>query len=249
VPTLSGSGSECNCSAILRNADERCKWGIKGPALFPLAACIDPDLQAGLPWALTAQGALDALAHLLEHYVAGTDQEATLALNESLQRTILRCAGRLRTDPEDRDARSSLVWAASLALGGIPAAGLGRGDWTAHCLAHSVGALFPFIAHARAVAALLPAWMRLVGPDRPAIFERSAREVWQRDDAASGLAGFEATLAAWDLPTRLSDLGLNTRDADDLAANVERFALHHGRPGLLRPLDPDEVRRLYVRAM
>jgi alcohol dehydrogenase YqhD (iron-dependent ADH family) len=83
VLTLSATGSEMNGNAVLTNEQENKKWGIGNRLLYPKVSIVDPSVQKTLPWDQTVNGALDAIAHILEFYFHGTNLAwaATLALN------------------------------------------------------------------------------------------------------------------------------------------------------------------------
>jgi len=245
VLTRSGSGSEMNDSALLTFEAERKKWGLRGPALFPKVTIIDPRVQFSLPWRLTALGAVDALAHLFEHYALGLAEPApfipALAVNEALMRSILENLAQVQKNGRDYAARAGLVWAASLGQSGLAAAGLGGGDWALHCLAHSISAVFPAIAHSEAVSALFPAWLGRLASLRPDIAERFARSVLGAANADAGQERLTDLLASWAAPTRLGHLGLGLQDIEAIAANLAVFAEHHGIPGRLSPLGYEET--------
>jgi alcohol dehydrogenase len=248
VLTLSGSGSELNDSAILTHKIERKKWGLRGPALFPRVAIVDPRAQFSAPWRLTALGAVDALAHVLEHYCSGlsspTPFSPGLALCETLMRAVVDSAAQLQRNGRDYLARAGLAWASSLGQSGLASAGLGGGDWALHCLAHAIGGAFPEIGHAEAVSALFPAWLGRIADVRPDIAERFASATFA--DRANGDIREKMTglLGSWSTPTRLEHLGLGARDLDAIAANLAAFSEHHGAPGRILPLDREESLRI-----
>lgn len=244
VLTRSGSGSEVNDSAILTHQAERKKWGLKGPALFPKVSIIDPRAQFSLPWRLTALGAVDALAHVFEHYCSGLAEAApftpALAVCEALMRSIVENAGQLQRNGRDYSARAGLVWAASLGQSGLTAAGLGGGDWSLHCLAHALSAVFPEIGHAEAISALFPAWLDRIASGRPDIAERFEAALWGSEAAGDGREKISSLLASWSAPTRLEHLGASPRDFESIAANLAVFIEHHGTPGRIVRLDREE---------
>jgi len=65
VLTLSATGSEMNGSAVITNTDTKQKWGLFSPHLYPRVSIIDPSVQNSLSFKQTANGAMDAMAHIL----------------------------------------------------------------------------------------------------------------------------------------------------------------------------------------
>ncbi len=205
VATAAGTGSEMNGQAVLSH-DGR-KRTARGPGLFPMAAFVDPTLHASLPWRQTLAGGVDALAHCLEYHVCGVPWTG-LALNETLQRSAVSALDRLQSCPEDVPARADLAWASILALNGTGAAGLGRGDWTCHCLAHGLAGAMPELSHGQALAALLPVWIERVMDRAPEVFDRWAQGVWGQVDRRAGLRALRNRLSAWGAPASLRELGV-----------------------------------------
>ena len=161
VLTLSATGSEMNQFAVVTNADEKKKWAIAAPALFPRVSFLDPAAQASLPWRQTACGAVDALSHIMEYYSVGRRQDTAISVNTALSCAVIRAADTLKETPGDYAARANLAWAATLALNGISGAMLDGGEWSTHTMEHAVSALHPTVAHAEGLGVLFPAWYTL----------------------------------------------------------------------------------------
>lgn len=256
VPTLSGTGSELNGTAVITNEATQQKWGMRGA--FPVAAFMDPTLQAGLPWALTMTGAIDAMTHVLEFSVAGqplaegTDvpvsggpyfaEEAVLAQNEALLRTLVRSATLLRQQADHYEARASLAWAAGLALGGITGVGLGAGSWDAHSLEHAVSGMRPEVPHGLGLAVLFPCWMEVTLAARDPMFARLARNVWGVQGAQAGIDAMRACFRNWGAPANLQAWGFTAEDVEPLV----ELAMQYPRPLLI---SREQVAEVFRRAM
>ncbi len=188
VSILSGTGSEMNGNAVITRGASGHKWGMRCPP--PVATFVDVTFQQGLPWHLTVNGAADAMSHVLEFSVTGTPaapvagrkraefpffaEEAVLAQNEALLRTIVRAATRLRADAHDTVARGALAWASGVGLSGLTGVGLGAGSWEAHALEHAVSGLHPHVPHGLALAVIYPRWMEEVAVDKAPAMRRLA---------------------------------------------------------------------------
>ncbi len=219
VLTLSATGSEMNSYAVITNEEEKKKWPLGGPALYPRISIVDPSVQASLPWAQTVNGAIDAISHTQEFYFQGGDCESTLALDESVMRTVVTVTDRLQKDPQDYEARASLAWASTLALNGLSGAGIGNGDFATHGLEHGLSAVYPEVAHGAGLGVLFPAWILYCQDANPTIFRRWAKNVWDQDSVENGVAAYRARIQAWGGATTLKELGVEKGRLQETAAS------------------------------
>lgn len=216
VLTLSATGSEMNGNAVITNTATRQKWGLFSPFLYPRLSIIDPAVQNSLPFKQTANGAMDALAHILEYYFASEDATVTLGINDSLQKTIIEMTDKLRLNSADTNARANLAWSATLALNGLSAVGLRYGDWACHSIEHAFSALHPDIAHGEGLGVIFPAWIEYVSEKDPQRFYRWAHNVWHEDTPIRAVHRFRDKLESWGLATSLRDLGIKERELPQL---------------------------------
>ena len=245
VLTLSATGSEANGTADVTHEEEIKKWPIKGSALYPKVSIIDPSVQKHLPPRQTVNGAVDTLSHLMEFYFLGTTQESTIAVNESLMRTVIGCMDVLYADPLNYTARSNLAWSSTLALNGVAGASLRGGDWCTHMLEHSISALFSTVAHAEGLAVMFPAWIRASWEQNPDQFLRWARNVWHADTVEQGIQNMQAHYEKWGAPITLGDIGIKARDIPALVENV----MQRGEPGNLWKLSARDVEAVFRLAL
>lgn len=220
ILTLSATGSEMNCFAVITKEEEKKKWAVGSPALFPFVSIIDPDIQTSLPWNQTVNGGLDALAHIMEFYFLGTEEETTIALDEALMRTVLQSVHGLQKDSSSYEHRANLAWSATMALNGVSGAQLMGGDWATHTIEHGVSALHPEVAHGTGLGILFPAWIQFMEPNNPAQFKRWAKEVWNADSLDKGIRQMKETLKKWGAPTSLSQRGIKEKELKAIAENV-----------------------------
>lgn len=239
VLTLSATASEMNCNAVITNELENKKYGTGHPLLYPKVSAIDPAVQTSLPWQQTVNGALDAMAHIMEFYFIGTDEETVIALSESLLSSIIKAMAKLKENGNDVTARSNLAWAATLALNGMSGAGLKGGDWACHAISHSISALYPEIAHGAALGVIFPAWMEYVSDEEINIhqFNRFSRAVFGRIDIEEGVEGFRKMVAGWGGSTKLRELGVKETDIVRLAA----MTTSGGAVGKLKQLQQEDI--------
>lgn len=178
IPTLAATGSEANSGAVITNWETKEKSSISGPALFPKAAILDPELTYTVPAHYTSDGAVDIFTHLYEGYMTGDEQAYVQdEITEGLIRSVVRYAKRAVDFPEDYEARSHLLWTSTLALLGIAGAGRG-GPFPVHQMEHTLSAHYD-ISHGKGLAILTPAYFRhIVKVDRPYRLARLGRSVF-----------------------------------------------------------------------
>lgn len=243
VLTISASGSEFDPFAVLTNEGEKKKWLLACPSLFPKVSIIDPSVQASLPWSQIVNGAVDAIAHIMEAYVTAEDAnstEVTLALDESLMRTVIAMTDRLQKSRDDYYAQASLAWAASLALSGIQNAGVCFGDFASHGIEHGISAINPKIAHGAGLGVVLPAWIAYCHHIKPDLFKRWAKNVWNADNAEEGVKAFREKIHSWGNAVTLRELGVLEEQIPAIAANAVEFGL----TGMVKVLSDEDIRAI-----
>jgi alcohol dehydrogenase YqhD (iron-dependent ADH family) len=244
VLTISATGSEMNGNSVITNSAERRKWSLRSPLLYPKVSVIDPSVQSSLPFQQTVNGALDAMAHILEYYFMDDKALATLAMNSALLRTIMDMTDRLRQDPADLVARGNLAWSATLALNGISGIGLKGGDWACHAIEHAFSALYPKIAHGEGLGVVFPAWIEYVSEKQPERFVPWAKNVWGADSVSHALRRFRDKIASWGSATNLRDLGIRESDL----ATLRDIILDTGGVGKIVKFSADEIDALLMLA-
>ncbi|MFL6196126.1 MAG: iron-containing alcohol dehydrogenase family protein [Thermoanaerobaculia bacterium] len=151
VPTTCGTGSEVTWVSVLTVEERYAKISVKGEAMFPDWAVVDPELLRTLPGRLVAWTGMDALTHALE---AATGRRAnpvsdTLAADAAslLFRYLRRAAEDIEGDAEAREAVMRASTLAGLAFGNADVAAV-------HCLSETLGGRYD-LPHGLANAALL----------------------------------------------------------------------------------------------
>lgn len=157
VPTTCGSGSEVTWVSVINRLDERRKISVKGEAMFPSMALVDPDLLTTLPRSLIASTGADALTHAIEAYACRASNPLSDALAEKSVALLFEYLERAVTDISgDHPAREQVMRAsllAGMAFGNADVASV-------HCLSESIGGVLPEAPHGVANAVLLTAVLR-----------------------------------------------------------------------------------------
>ena len=215
VPTLAATGSEANCGAVITNEETTVKSFIQIPLLFPKVAVMDPELTVSVPKDQTAYGVCDLITHVTEAYLNGIDNTPIQdRFAEGAILTAMEWGPRAIADGTDIEARTQVLWAASVALNGWVQAGT-NGGYPVHLMEHTVSA-YHDVTHAAGLSVINPAWMRFAAKTNTAKFVQFAERVFgltaksanDLDCALEGIARFEEFLRSIGCPTRFSELGI-----------------------------------------
>ena len=151
IPTTAGTGSEATQGAVISDPVSHEKGVISGNGMLPQAAALDPDLQLGMPAAITAATGMDALTHAIEAYI-GVWKRGTA--RDCARRAIALIFSNLRRaydNGADSDAREALSLAAYYAGMAISQVNVGN----VHAIAHQLGGRYG-VPHGIANAMVLP---------------------------------------------------------------------------------------------
>ncbi|GIQ87468.1 hypothetical protein KIPB_009513, partial [Kipferlia bialata] len=231
VLTISATGSEVNGGTVLQRDDLRKKFSFKSPHLYPVCSCLDPEVQAGLPWYQTTNGLVDAITHTMEFLMTCSDPkeyEAGVNMGVGIIRTVLTCGDTLQRDEKDYAARANFMWAASCALSGIAAIRTGGlGDWAVHSLEHTLSAVHPTVSHGAGLGVLMPSYIQHHAQkgDRTALWERLAKDLFGGETWQDLVAGLKDMLKRWGHPTTLSALLDREIVEADIAQLTETFMM------------------------
>ncbi len=220
--TLPATGSEMNSGCVITNEEKAQKYSTHSQHLFPRASVLDPETTFTLPREQAANGAVDAIAHLIESYftTADRDVEVTDELVHGLARSVIAATGRILRDPKDYDARASMMWSATLALNGLGGCGYGGTSFPNHAIEHSLSAIYD-IAHGAGLAIVMPAWFkRHLASAGPARLEKFGRAVFGVKTAEEAIKSFEAFFRQAGAPVRLAEAGIPAADIPRIADNA-----------------------------
>ena len=225
VPTTY-SGSEV--TAVLGTTDGDRKVTVRDERVRARTIIYDPDLTLGLPPAVTAASGMNALAHCVEALWVEARTPVTDAVAAEGVRRFADHLPRAVRDGRDRHARSECLaaaWLAGLALS--------SGSALHHKLAHVLGGYG--LPHAETHAILLPHTTRF---NLSAAARARARlaEALRASDPADALA---AMIAAFPIPQRLRDVGLEEKRIADAATEVAALAI-----AVPRPVTTDDARAI-----
>lgn len=258
VPTTAGSGSEVTPFAVLVDRAAREKVVLSAPALYPIAALLDPPLLRTLPREPLVAAGLDALTHALESFLGLRASPAVDALAvgalERLWTALPACAAgapggsaRAEQAPDDRPL-ASLLWASTLAGMAVASGSAG----IVHAISNLLAARYD-VSHGLANAAVLAPVLRFLASARDSAGGSVARRLARlspvlgaRDSSAvPDVVGALVRRLAPDLS--LGGLGVPEADVPGLAEALARD--HQTRFNSARVPDATALRAILEEAL
>jgi alcohol dehydrogenase YqhD (iron-dependent ADH family) len=224
ILTISAAGSELSNSCVLTNSDNWLKRGFNSDIIRPLFAVMNPELTFSVSRYQTGCGIVDIMMHTLERYFTDTsDMELASHLAEGLLKAVMEAGKKAIADPNDYEARATLMLASSFSHNGLTGLG-GKLYFTVHRLEHEISGMFDRVAHGAGLAVLFPAWAKYVYRHFTARFARFAYQVMdvsksltEEEAAYEGIIRLEAYFRQIDMPVRLSELDIDETSFEKMA--------------------------------
>lgn len=231
ILTLSASGSEMSASCVITNEDGGFKRGFNSKTHRPLFSILNPELTYTVSKFQTGCGTVDIMMHTLERYFTKSKQvDLTDRLAEGLLKSVIE-AGRIADrEPENYEARATLMWAGSLSHNDLTGAGR-QVFMTVHQMEHELSGMYPQIAHGAGLSALFCSWARYVCPHAVERFAQYAVRVWNCEmnfenpmqTAQAGIAATEQYFASLGMPVGLKELGITDEKFEEMAEKCTFF--------------------------
>lgn len=204
VLTLPATGSEMNCGGVISRLSSQEKFAFSSPLLYPRFSVLDPAVTLTLPKSQRGNGVVDAFVHVTEQYltypVQGDIQDR---FSEAILHVLLDNGKQYVENPEDMEAASNIMWACSMALNGLIAAGVPE-DWATHMIGHEITALAG-LDHGQTLAIVWPGLQRVMGESKQAKQRQYAQRLWNTDDPEKAIAATENFFRELGVGTRFSD--------------------------------------------
>ena len=256
VLTIAAAGSEMSSSMVLTIEDGMMKRSYGHDCSRPKFAIMNPELTYSLPTYQTASGATDIMMHTMERYFTPTDTDTSLTdrIAEGLLVSVRDAAQTAVKEPENYDARATLMWAGSLSHNGLTGAGR-VSDFATHKIEHELGGMFD-VAHGAGLAAIWGSWARYVYKTNPGRFAQFGEKVFgvnvspanTDSEIASTDTAALAAITAWEnwcrsinMPTNLTELGIQPTDAQ-IEEMAEKCVFgRNGHVGFFQPLNKENI--------
>ena len=213
VVTAFGTGAEMNNGAVITHQEKKLKSPLFG-AFYDFAV-LDSEYTMSMPMKQVISGAFDTLSHCMETYFGSPkDDNLSDEINEAVMRNVIRNIRATLENPQDKFARSELVWASAMGENGILKIGKAT-DFQCHMMEHQLGA-YTDCNHGMGLLALHPAYYRYIVAKGADKFAKFAARVWGIDPsgkseaelADAGIEALEAFIKEIGMPSNFRELGI-----------------------------------------
>lgn len=228
ILTMVGTGSEMNGGSVITNEAVMIKEGrVFPPEVNPHFSILNPEFTYSVPKMQMVSGVFDVMSHLCEQYFSGDDDNTTDYLIEAVMKSLINSARVAIQNPEDYEARSNIMWCATVALNRIT--GLSKTqDWEVHGIEHQLGA-YTDCPHGLGLSVISMPYYRYIYKHGLQKFVRFAKNVWnvngegKTDDeiALAGIFALENFSKELGIPTTLRELGATEDMLEKIAYSVE----------------------------
>lgn len=239
LPTTSGTGAEVTPNSVFTDTATDTKASIRGHALLPEIAIVDPELTVSCPPDQTAYSGLDALTQAIESYVSRGANPISDGWCEESVRRIAGALARAVADGTDLSAREDMALGSLLAGLALASARLGL----VHGLAHPLGARY-HLPHGQVCGALLPWVMEYSVEAAAEKYARLATMVGAGETAADLVAWTRALVRELDAELDFGAAGLRAEDFGHIIPPTLASGSSKHNP---RPPDEEGVRELLGR--
>ncbi|MCX7641999.1 MAG: iron-containing alcohol dehydrogenase, partial [Elusimicrobiales bacterium] len=214
---------------VITNEKTQQKYSAHSKHLFPKVSILDPTTTLSLPIEQTAYGCVDAMLHVLEGYFTTKDTDSIITDNYvyAITNSLIESTRRILKNPNDLNARSSMMWACSLALNGMEDLGYSNTEFVNHVIEHSLSAIYD-IPHGLGLSIIFCGFLKKLHFEkkfnRIALFGRKIFSLQgEREEIVSNKTiekieeFFRIEL---NLKTRLSENSIYSRDFDKIVKNA-----------------------------
>lgn len=227
VLTLAAAGSEMSDSCVITNEETNLKRGINAEVNRPIFAFMNPELTYTVSDYQTSCGIVDIMMHTLERYFSpdkGVDLTDRIA--EGLLIAVKDAGPIALLEPNNYDARATLMWASSLSHNDLT--GLGKKKiMPAHRISHELSGFFD-IAHGAALSVIFPAWAKYEYKKDLGQFVQFATRVWGIEPdfdnlektALEGIESMKSYFSSLGMPVSLRELDIDPKDYEMLVDNT-----------------------------
>jgi alcohol dehydrogenase len=225
VLTISAAGSEMSQSVVLSDSETYLKRGFNQDLCRPEFTFENPEYSYSVSPYQTACGIVDTMMHTLErYYTPDIDTELVDRISEGLIVAVKNAGTAVMADPDDYEARATLMWASSLSHNGLTGCGK-QPVFPVHKLEHDISGLFDSVSHGAGLAVLFPAWAKFIYTHDVRKFAQGAVRMWGVEmdhdhperTALRGIDAMRDYFASIGMPVTLGELGVPESSYEQLA--------------------------------
>lgn len=250
VLTLSATGSEMDNGCVISNMETNEKLPILHPTLQPKVSFLDPTNTFTVNNYQTASGSADIIAHIFDvcYFSKRPKMKMLDMVMEAVLKTVVEYAPKAIKEPNNYEARSNLMWAASWALNGFLFSGRHQMT-TCHCIEHELSAFYD-ITHGHGLAIIMPRWLEYILDETTAFdIKKFGVNVFGLDSNVSDIQGAKNAIERLkkflfeelNLKSKLSDLNIDKTNFKIMAKKACFGDILHG----YRDLSPDDVEKIF----
>lgn len=249
ILTISAAGSELSNSCVITNSEKMIKNGFNSDLVRPLFAIMNPALTFTVSKYQTACGIVDIMMHTMERYFVEEDSiNFTDEIAFGLLKAVIKAGKKVMENPNDFEARASLMLASSFSHNGLTGMGT-KMYFTVHRLEHVLSGTYDNASHGAGLAVLFPAWAKWVYPKLETKFLRFALEVMkvEKQDTndktiMAAINKLESFYKELGMPTRFKDLKIDEKAVDELIKKSTNI------PSFIK-LDSRDIEMIYKNAL
>ena len=255
ISTTCGTGTETDPYCVITNEENGFKRGFNSATHRPLFSICNPELTYSVSRYQTGCGTVDIMMHTLERYFTQTrDTMLTDRIAEGILKSTIEAGRIVDREPDNYEARATLMWAGSLSHNGLTSAGRSF-LMQVHQMEHELSGMYPQIAHGAGLSALWPSWARYVCSHDVSRFARYGVNVWNIDmdfgnPMNTALAGIQATedfYKSLGMPVTLKELGVERDRIEEMAEKCTNMG-QRKLSGIVE-LGKEEMMEIYRMAM
>lgn len=226
VLTISAAGSELSSSCVITN-DEITpfrKLGFNSDTNRPLFAVMNPKNTYSVNKFQTACGIVDIMMHTLERFMNNEDEsELADSFAIGLLKTVIKNGRIAMKNPTNYEARAELMLASSYSHNGLTSLGK-KTFMRVHGMEHILSGVYDQVAHGAGLSILWPAWCyyELENENAKKKLTILAKELFDVEDAKTGIDKLKEFFIELDMPTSFKDLGFEV-DANLLASEYKKY--------------------------
>lgn len=253
MPTIASTGSEMDKSCVIANVEKGIKSGINGEAIRPKAAFLDPTNTFTVPARQTACGGFDIMAHLFDmnYFVNSPKYPLQFNIVETVLKTVKTQLPIAIKEPENYEARATMLWAASWALNSFCTSGF-KTQPSLHALEQFSSSYD--LTHGLGLAIIMPKWMKYLLDRDDSVADDFARfgiNVMNVEDGKDKKVVAYKTIEALQnfikdelgLPVYLSQIGIDGSKFDEM--KVKACYGKESLPLAYRPLTQEDCFNIY----
>lgn len=249
IPTTAGTGSEATKYTIITDTKKDVKMLLKGDALLPTLAVVDPAFTVSAPREITASTGMDALTHAVESYTSRKGNVLTDMYALDAIKRIFAYLPVAYTNGNDIKAREEMAIAAYEAGVCINNASV----TLVHGMSRPIGALF-HVPHGISNAMLIKECLGYVLDGCYERFANIGRAIGVADAGDSVRAAAQAFIDALDklcdkldIPT-LKEYGIQQEEFESVMDKMAGDAMASGSPcNTIKPVSKDDLVTIYKR--